>query len=94
VVVLVLILAINLVVIGVVVWVSWLLRSVESLKDHIRKLRVHKRVINISQDARRLRLHDANVVDASRANADHFAVHERFNELRRLANSLDPVVVG
>ena len=66
---------------------------VEPFKDDVSELFLHEGHVDVFQDATRFGLDYADVVDSSRADPDDFSVHERFNQLRGVANCLDPVVI-
>ena len=71
-----------------------LLRHEEALEDDISELAIHERVVHVGQDARRLRLDDADIVDSARADSNHLAMHQRLHQFGCLADRLDPVVVS
>lgn len=73
--------------------ISWLLSCEEAFEDYVRKLAVHKRIVNVDQNAWRLRLNDANVVNTPWAYSYNFAVHERLNKLWCLADCFYAIVV-
>ena len=75
------------------IWVSRLLRGIEAFEYDVCELSIHEWSIYISQNARWLCLNNADVVDASRANPNNFAVHKGPNKFRCLADCLYSVIV-
>ena len=71
-----------------------MLSRVEALENDVSMLLLLQSAVDIFQYAGRLGFNYANVVHASRTDADHSAVHERLDELRRVADRLDTVVVS
>ena len=55
---------------------------------------VHKRVVDVGEDAGRLGLNNADVVDTARGDANDLTVHERLDEFGRLAYCFDAIVVS
>ena len=74
--------------------VSGLLCRIEALENNVCELAIHERVVDVSQNATRLRVNDADVMHATGTDSNDFAMHQRFDQLWRLADSLDAVVVG
>lgn len=76
------------------VWcISWLLSCEKAFEDNVCKLAIHERIVYINQNAWRLRLDDANVVNAPWAYSYYFAVHERLYKLWCLADCFYAIIV-
>ena len=71
-----------------------LLGCVEALEDDVGELAIHEAGVDIGEDARWLCLDNADIVNATRADSDDFAMHERPDKFGRLADRLDPVIIG
>ena len=70
-----------------------LLGREKSFEDNVSKFAVHEWVVDVGQNAWRLWLNNTDVVDSTRADADHFAVHKWLDKLWGLANCFYAIVI-
>lgn len=67
---------------------------VKTFENDISELVIFETTVHISQNTARLGLNNANIVNSSRADSNHSAVHERLNKFRIVTNCLNAIVMS